>query len=158
LTNPVISRPLVGNTSFLINHQLVGYFLDHVFLEYPGKNSNWFLYSIYLKENKIFIGGCGIKTNIKNRNGEMFYFLSPQYWGKGLAAEACTELLKNIKNQKLLKTIEMYIQSDNYRAQKVAHKLGFLLIQTKLREYYHIKIKVQHWILDLTKSLFSTQF
>lgn len=152
LTNPSVGRPLVGNSPFLINNQLVSTFLDRVFLEFPGENNNWLLYSIYLKEDKIFIGGCGIKIRKNGTSGEMFYFLSPKYWGKGLTAEACSVLLKNIKKQKILKTIEMHIQPDNYRAQKVAHKLRFLFMQIKLREYYNKKIRVQHWILDLTTS------
>ncbi|GAB6988765.1 GNAT family N-acetyltransferase [Paenibacillus pini] len=51
-----------------------------------------FEFGVILKETSQFIGGCGIY--IKERNAEIGYCFSPEYWGHGYATEASEAMLE----------------------------------------------------------------
>lgn len=52
-------------------------------------------FGLEYKEDNRFIGTCGFTSFDKTMNSaEVGYVLSPDYWGRGLAVEACTAVMK----------------------------------------------------------------
>lgn len=147
LTNPLINI-FLGGSRFLSNPHLVKQFLRQMSLDYSESNP-WLLYSIFNKNNHQLIGGCGIKTELKNQKAEIFYLFSPSFWGQGLAVEACRPLLENALNQFRLEKVYAHILPENIRAQRVAEKLGFKYFGMVKLSRYKRKEKVQQWILNL---------
>ena len=147
LTNPQVNN-FLGSSQFLSNPHLVKQFLKQLSLGYSELNP-WLLYSIFKKDDDRFIGSCGLKTEPKNRGGELFYLFFPEVWGQGLAVEACRPLLENALNQIKLEKIYAHILPKNIRAQRVAEKLGFKYFKMVNMSRYKRKEKVQQWILNL---------
>jgi [ribosomal protein S5]-alanine N-acetyltransferase len=145
LTNPLVNI-FLGGSRFLSNPHLVKQFLRQMSLDHSGSNP-WLLYSIFNKNNHQLIGGCGIKTELKNQKAEIFYLLFPSYWGQGFAVEACRPLLENAINQFGLQKVYALILPENIRAQRVAEKLGFKYFKMVNLGRYKRKEKVQQWIL-----------
>jgi len=147
LTNPLVNN-FLGGSLFLSNPYLVKQFLRQMSLDYSELNP-WLLYSIFNKNNHRLIGGCGIKTELKNQKAEIFYLFFPSYWGQGLAVEACRPLLENTLNQFGLEKVYAHILPENIRAQRVAEKLGFKYFKMVNLNRYKKKRKVQQWNLNL---------
>ena len=147
LTNPLVNN-FLGGSRFLSNPQLVKQFLRQMSLDFSEVNP-WLLFSIFNKKNHQLIGGCGIKTELKNQKAEIFYLFFHSYWGQGLAVEACRPLLENALNQFGLEKVYAHILPENIRAQRVAEKLGFKYFKMVNLSRYKRKEKVQQWILNL---------
>ncbi len=147
LTHPLI-KPSLGASKFLAHPHLVKKFLEQMSSE-KNKPQSWLLYSIFDKNDHQFIGGCGYKVDSEYINAEMFYLLFPEFWGKGLAVEACTALLDNSLKRFGLQKIHAFILPENIRAQRVAVKLGFSYLEMVELNRYDQKRLVQKWNLNL---------
>ena len=137
----------MGASRFLSRPRQVRQFLEQMS---QGKDNNqlWLLYSIFDKNDHQFIGGCGYKVDSEYINAEMFYLLFPEFWGKGLATEACHPLLDNYLKQFGLQKIHAFILPENIRAQRVAVKLGFSYLEMLELNRYDQKRLVQKWNLN----------
>jgi len=150
----LLSHPMVhsflGASSFLSRPELIRDFLQQVSRKKDDFRSQaWLLYSVFDKITLQFIGGCGFKMDWENANTEIFYLLFPEFWGKGLAVEACIPILDNLFKQLGIKNVNALIDPENKRAQRVAAKLGFKPIKTIQLNRYDQKIEAQHWNLEL---------
>ena len=145
LTNPLVNY-FLGAPQFLSQPNLLKNFLRQMSLHYNNSNP-WLLYSIFDKKNHKLIGGCGIKVEKKGKSAEIFYLFLPEYWGKGLAVEACSPILVNIFRYLDLHFIDALILPENFRAQRVASKLNFRYVKLIDLVRYGQKNQVQIWRL-----------
>lgn len=84
------------------------------------------LYATFYKEDNCFIGGIGLMTqNIDGESKvELGYRLHPQYWGKGLATEACVAVCKYAFTQLGMDELISIIDPKNTRSLEVAKRVG----------------------------------
>ncbi|TWT08516.1 GNAT family N-acetyltransferase [Planococcus sp. CPCC 101016] len=84
-------------------------------------------WAIELKNSNKMIGTIDFfNWSQKRYKVEIAYVLSPQYWGKGLMAEAANALLSfGFKNMELNK-VEASIMLENQQSQRLAEKLGMV--------------------------------
>jgi ribosomal-protein-alanine N-acetyltransferase len=72
------------------------------------------------------VGSCGLSSiNERHRRAEIGYDLSPDHWGKGIATEAVTRVLKFAFEELGLNRIEATVMSGNEAAERVLTRLGF---------------------------------
>lgn len=90
-----------------------------------GKALAWI---VRKKEDLTFVGEVGM--NIKPdryRSGEIYYSLSPEYWGNGYAFEAVESVVNHGFSALNLHRIEAGVAVDNVRSIKLLEKLGMTL-------------------------------
>jgi [ribosomal protein S5]-alanine N-acetyltransferase len=102
------------------------------------------LYALLIKEK--FIGFAGFLTQqIEGEEKiELGFRLLPEYWGKGLAFEACATLINYAFQSLHLKEIISIIDPNNLRSLKLAKRLG--MYPYKDAVFYEIPVKI--WLLD----------
>jgi RimJ/RimL family protein N-acetyltransferase len=97
--------------------------------EIPQKSYTW---KITIKDSNEIIGLAGMKLSCdKFKLGEIYYKLSPQYWGKGYATEVAKRLIKSGFEDFHLHKVEAGVAVDNKRSIRVLEKSG--MIQEGLR-------------------------
>ena len=98
-------------------------YLTYVQKQYEeGEYYDWAL--IYKEEMKM-IGTCGFTSfDDENNAGEIGYVLNPDYWGKGLAAEAVREVMKFGFQRLNLHRIEAKHIEGNNQSRRVMEKCG----------------------------------
>ncbi|MBY6031554.1 GNAT family N-acetyltransferase [Marinobacter daepoensis] len=70
-----------------------------------------------------FIGFCGIKQI--DGVPDFGYFIRSEFWGNGIAAEACELAVERLSSEIDLETVQVFIADDNLASQRVAQKLGW---------------------------------
>ncbi len=96
-------------------------------------------FGIEYKENGKFIGTCGFTSFDKDLNSaEIGYVLSPDYWGMGLAAEACRAVIKFGFSTFFLDSICARYIEGNDQSKRVMEKLG-MTYKTTYKNSYYIK-------------------
>lgn len=109
-----------------------------------------FCWLIYKKDSKDIIGVSGLKSsNDRFKMGEIYYNLSPDFWGKGYATEAAQRLINfGFENLKLHR-IEAGVSTENKRSIRVLEKVGMtnegirrkiLPIRGEWKDNYHYAI------------------
>lgn len=84
-------------------------------------------WGITLKDHGKVIGTCGfLNMATKHKRSEVGFELSKQYWGKGIASEALSAVVKYGYNQLQLERIEALIEPTNIPSQKLVEKQGFI--------------------------------
>ncbi|WP_026731878.1 GNAT family N-acetyltransferase [Fischerella sp. PCC 9605] len=83
-------------------------------------------WAVFFKESNELIGYCGIAVEqIDNKNEkEIGYRLDPKFWGKGLATEAASAVLKYGSEQLKLPYILGIAEKANVASVRVLEKLG----------------------------------
>ena len=82
-------------------------------------------WAITLKESGKMIGTCGFTTiDPQNECAEVGYVLNPEYWGKGIAAEALVAVLTFGFDKLLLHRIEARFIEGNEASLRVMQKVG----------------------------------
>lgn len=90
----------------------------------PDKIKKWTLAIVWNKTSEI-IGWCGLGPLDFNPDEiEIFCGLSESYWGKGIAAEACTALLDYSFRVIGLARIVAVVNPENLQSRKLIEKLG----------------------------------
>ena len=88
----------------------------------PQSKYTW---NIKINETKEFIGLAGIKLSLdKFKIGEIFYKLSPEYWGKGYATEVTKKLVEIGFEMFNLHRIEAGCAVNNIKSINVLEKVG----------------------------------
>lgn len=59
--------------------------------QYENKLGRW---AVHTKDNKEFIGWCGLKYRTEREDIDLGYRFIPSFWGKGYATEAATACLE----------------------------------------------------------------
>ena len=100
------------------------------------KGAFWDFGVEYRKDAK-FIGTCGFTSfNQDENSAEIGYVLSPEYWGRGIAVEACSAVLKfGFAVFDLDRICARYIDGNN-SSKRVMEKLGMSYVTTYKNSYY----------------------
>jgi len=77
-----------------------------------------------LQSNETYIGHAEISKTVDPKSGEILFYLLPEYWGKGLATEIGTEIVKRAKNLANIEQLEATLDLDHFASQKVCRKIG----------------------------------
>lgn len=81
------------------------------------------------------LGALGYNNfSVQHNKCEIGYWLLPQYWGRGIAAEAVQQLVAYLFEEKKVHRIEALVEVENKASSSVALKAGFTLEGT-LRDY-----------------------
>ncbi|MFV0342210.1 MAG: GNAT family N-acetyltransferase [Anaerocolumna sp.] len=112
-----------SNFNMLLNDSLKAY-IDNVYSFY-----DYGLWGVYLKENDILIGLCGIQ--LLERNGiseyELSYLIDFRYQGLSYGYEAVTAVMEYGFQTLNLKRMTAYILPDNTGSIRIAEKTGMQL-------------------------------
>lgn len=93
---------------------------------YHWRKKKAFIFGIILKETNTLIGDVGIR-NIKDKTASVGYWLSKEYWGKGIMTEALKLVLEfGFKKLKLHRIYGDCFEK-NIGSHKVLTKAGFKL-------------------------------
>jgi ribosomal-protein-alanine N-acetyltransferase len=92
-------------------------------------------WAIHLRDGDPAIGYVNFLGN--TRIPGMGYLLHPDYWGRGIAPEACRAVLDYGFDRLALDRVELWIDERNAASQRVAHKLGFRLKGRIAQKYTH---------------------
>ncbi|MYL18781.1 GNAT family N-acetyltransferase [Halobacillus litoralis] len=120
-SNPNVARPMTWEVNESID--ATEEFLNMVITGYgKGESGEW---AIEWNETGQVIGVAAfIDWSNKHKCVELGYFLSEEYWGKGIVTEALQELVRYGFNELYLNRIEGRSDTDNFGSQKVMKKLG----------------------------------
>jgi ribosomal-protein-alanine N-acetyltransferase len=90
-------------------------------------------YSIRLAKSYRLIGSFGVI----NENGKVQfgYILSPTQWGKGYATEVCRTMMRVLRNQPDISSIQTFTDIDNKASARVLIKSG-LIEETRLNKWF----------------------
>ncbi|URZ06932.1 GNAT family N-acetyltransferase [Clostridium felsineum] len=85
---------------------------------------------IFIKATGENVGVCGLHPyNIKNKIFEMGVHLKEEYWGRGIAMEACILVMKYAFKEVKAKEIFVGHNPKNTASEKLIKKLGFTYIK-----------------------------
>jgi len=90
------------------------------------KNKTQFTFAIRTKTQEKFIGGIGLKLNIKFQRGVLGYWIAEPFWNKGYATEAVEAILKFGFNNINLNKIYATHLVENPASGKVMIKNGMI--------------------------------
>lgn len=109
-----------------------------------------FTWKIILKETDAFIGLAGMfPSNDKFKLGEIYYKLSPEFWGKGYATETAKALIRFGFDTLKLHKVEAGVATGNVASIRVLEKCGMtreglrrkiLPIRGEWKDNYHYAI------------------
>lgn len=138
-------HPLVGPMAGWKPHESIDETLGilHSFLK---KKEVW---AICYKENLKVIGSVGIHKTSVNNTYSLGYVLSHDYWGHGLIAEACNEIIKYVFDHYQIKTLEVRHFATNNQSKRVIEKLGFTY-QDTIKDGYTMYNGIKHDSLRYT--------
>ena len=98
-------------------------FTDAVISGY--KDQTYFEYAIVLKESSKVIGTCGFaKIDEENLSAELGYVVSRGYWGKGIAPEAASVMIRIAFENLGLSRVYARYMIENESSKRVMEKLG----------------------------------
>lgn len=96
-------------------------------------------WAITLRQGGELIGACGfVAPKVEHARGEIGYWLGPQHWGKGYAAEAAKAVIGYGFQKLRLNRIEAVCSPENPPAARVLEKAG-MKYEGLLRQYERIK-------------------
>ena len=96
------------------------------YLQGQYRDENFYDFALEDKATKKMIGTCGFTSfDLENNAAEVGYVLHPEYWGKGLAAEALKRLMRFGFTELRLHRLIAKIIDENEASKRVAEKCGF---------------------------------
>ncbi|MCM1989039.1 GNAT family N-acetyltransferase [Oceanirhabdus seepicola] len=114
-----------GVMSFQWVKDLIEWMVEDCYENNTPDNIDKFGVSVVDKKKNKVIGWCGLGSlDCKPEDVELFYGLSSEYWGQGLATEAAMAMLHYGFDIIGLKRIIAVVKSDNIASKKVIEKLG----------------------------------
>lgn len=120
-SNPNVSGPMTWETN--TTKEKTRQFLEHVITGYSkGEAGEWGI--VWKETNKIIGVAAIIEWSNKHQSIEIGYFLSENYWGKGIVTEALGKIIEYGFTILNTNRIEGRCDADNIGSQKVMKKLG----------------------------------
>ena len=138
--NLIIKKPSEVHLNFLIkelNNWNISQWLVNVPFPYTIDDAKYWLkktkaddycFNIFIKN--ILIGGISITNKKNNTNPELGYWIGEDYWGKGYANEACTNLIKYFFLNTSHDIIFASHMKGNIKSKKILINLGFKFVKT----------------------------
>lgn len=91
-----------------------------------ARNKNGLEYAFVIMHNNSLVGRIGIyKIDLKNKIGDIAYWLSPEYQGKGIMLQACNALIDFAFHKLELNRLEIRCSVDNAKSIAIPSKLNF---------------------------------
>lgn len=91
------------------------------------KEHRAYIFGINFEKNNEIIGVISLeKFNWKNKNAQIGYWLSKEYWGKGIIPEAVKTILTFAFKKLKLHRVYGAVFAENLKSQKVLEKCGFI--------------------------------
>lgn len=121
--NPDIAKNLTNQFPYPYTHEK-----GKAFIEYARQNNPANIMAIVI--NGKAVGGIGIhpQTDIMCKNAELGYWLSQDYWGRGIITAAVKQMVEyGFKNWENISRIYARPFGTNMASQKVLEKCGFKL-------------------------------
>ena len=104
---------------------LIKWMVEYCYEKNTPENIIKFGVSIMDKKSNRAIGWCGLgSVDCNPEDVEIFYGLSSEYWGIGLATEAANAMLNYGFNTIGIKRIVALVKPDNIASKKVIEKIG----------------------------------
>ncbi len=105
------------------DHRYTARYLSFLSGQYAeGAFYDW---GVVFRQDKKLVGTCGFtRFSEENNSAECGYVLSPRYWGRGIAAEALTEVMRFGFATLGLHRIECRYMIGNERSRRVMEKAG----------------------------------
>ncbi|WP_242057473.1 GNAT family N-acetyltransferase [Halobacillus yeomjeoni] len=120
-SNPNVAQPMTWDVNE--SKDVTKEFLDMVIRGYEkGESGEWGV--VWNETGKVIGVVAFIDWSNKHKCIELGYFLSEEYWGRGIATEALQELVRYGFKELNLNRIEGRSDTDNFGSQKVMKKLG----------------------------------
>lgn len=127
------------------------------YLQGQYRSRSFYDFALIDKESGRMIGTCGFTGfDLDNNAAEVGYVLSPDFWGRGLAAEALARILTFGFAELALHRMTARILDGNGRSIRVAEKCGFrheathvdsLLVKGEFRTVHEYAILRKEWVL-----------
>lgn len=119
-------RPEVTKYLLWAPHEDIEYTKNYMRqVERGYKQGNFWDFGVVLKENGRLIGTCGFaRLDKANATAEAGYVLNPDYWGRGLAAEALSSVIRMGFELYELNRIESRYMVGNSQSRRVMEKCG----------------------------------
>ena len=95
------------------------------------------------------IGTCCAFPNEERTNIDIGYCINKDYWRNGFASEAIQSLIKWAKEQSI-KTITAEAAKENVPSCRLLEKLGFKVKEETSFKKYHMDIKYDSYVYELT--------
>ena len=112
------------------------------YLQYLGNRYSagmFYDWAVIYEPDCKMVGTCGFTSfNCTSDSAEVGYVLNPEYWGKGIATEALTRVLRFAFEELKLNRVEARFMEDNDRSRRVMEKVG-MTFEGVLREAMLIK-------------------
>ena len=105
-----------------------------------SSNRNEYYFAMIEKETQKHIGGAGFKIITRKHNSgiaELGYFLSKDYWGKGIAVEAVLRIIKFGFVDLKLHKISASCDSENRGSERIMQKCGLSKEGELRKERFH---------------------
>jgi len=127
----VVNKRKIAETTMNIPHP---YPREHVnvWIEYVQnsfRTGRAYEFAVFLKEEPLkYIGNCGfVHISEEHHNGELGYFIDPNYWGEGYASEACQRIVEFGFSKLQLERIYGRCMAKNRASKRVMEKSGLKL-------------------------------
>lgn len=109
------------------------------YLQSRYRSGDFYDWAVVMRDTYKMIGTCGFtRFNIESNSAEVGYVLNPDYWGKGIATEVVSEVVKFGFNELNLNRIEAHYMEGNDRSRHVMEKVGMTYEGTN-RESMHVR-------------------
>lgn len=96
------------------------------YLQGQYRDENFYDFALEDNKTKKMIGTCGFTSfDLENNAAEVGYVLHPDFWGKGIAVEALSELMRFGFTELRLHRLVAKIIDENTASKRVAEKCGF---------------------------------
>ena len=107
-------------------HKNEAYTLDYLrYIQSRYELGDFYDWAIIDRESKRMIGTCGFtRIDAANDSAEIGYVLNPDFWGKGIAAEAAARVIRFGFEELGLHRIEARFMQGNDASLRVMEKLG----------------------------------
>jgi len=123
------------------------------------ENRRKYFFAIILKDTKEYVGEIGYMVTLESTDGKVVnlgYFISPNYWGKGIVTEAAKAVINHAFSQRDIIKIETGCIKENLGSEKVMKKVGMVkegefkkhvLLNSELRDRVEYRLLRDEWKL-----------
>lgn len=133
LKDPEVNKYLNQNYDDLTIEQ------EQQWFNFIQKSKNDFVFAVIVKNNKKYIGNCGLhKINWLEKTCEFGIVLGEKnYWNKGYGSDATRTIIKFATEDLLLSKIILHVYKYNLRAKKVYENCGFKFVKILKNEHFY---------------------
>ncbi|OKP74454.1 hypothetical protein A3844_08830 [Paenibacillus helianthi] len=151
----VVSQHEIAETTIKLPHpyprQTVDWWIN--FVNENFDNGLAYEFGLFKKNTNDYIGNCGlVSVSKEHNNGELGFFIQPDYWNTGFATEACQALIEFGFNGLGLERIHGRCMAKNIGSKRVMEKSGLMVEGLAKHEVLKWGIYEDIWHLGLVRS------